>query len=112
MNTWHTSPKKWINKSFPAYVDKEFRSRSLSHQIQISNFSNSSHLIPPNPAGFHETVEPGSKILTTISTRVLPKMLEFLTKKTLAPVERSKKKSIAYEEDQVAVQVFPGELSF
>ncbi|KAL5266183.1 hypothetical protein ACHWQZ_G003559 [Mnemiopsis leidyi] len=55
-------------------------------------------------AGFHETVEPGSKILTTISTRVLPKMLEFLTKKTLAPVERSRKKSIAYEEDQVAVQ--------
>ena len=57
-------------------------------------------------AGFHETVEPGSKILAAITTQILPKLQDFLTKKTTSPVERSKKKSIAYEEDQVAVQVY------
>ena len=59
----------------------------------------------PHLSGFHEPVEPGSKILSTITKQVLPKMQEFLTKVTTAPIERSKKKSIAYEEDQVAVQV-------
>ena len=37
--------------------------------------------------------------------QILPKLLSLLTKKTSAPVERSAKKSIAYEQDQVAVQV-------
>eukprot|EP00116_Pleurobrachia_bachei_P005800 sb/3466062/ len=52
--------------------------------------------------GFHEEVN--AKILRVLSDRVIPKLLQFLTKETRAPTERTKKKSISYEEDQVAVQ--------
>ena len=77
----------------------------------------SHHAPPPLPSppqlpsgslastGFHETVVAGSKLLRTITSSLLPRLQEVLTRETTPPLRRSNKMSVTYEQDQVALQV-------